>query len=534
MTEKTMRTTRRRFLAGAGGLAAAGALGSPRQGHAAALQDATPQRGGELIVLQTNDVLSMDPIFSNGETARGVYDALLAWRPNVEGQFEIQPMLATEWETTGDKVVFKLREGVKFHDGSDLNADVVVWNLKRMVQDPASIAKNTLLSLDEENPAQALDPVTVQVNLKRPSAGILTALSDANSRSGALIVSKQAADNNGEESLKTQPVGTGPYKFDSYNTGDRLVVTKNEGYWQLGDDGQPLPYTDGVTYRVIVEASTQFNELRAGTADVMETVRGRDMSAAEQIGHARFQLNPFSGFKTQMFFNANKPLFKDNPKLRQAISHAIDREAMARALSPGLGIPLPYQFISESPAYDTSVPFYEFDLDKAKALIKESGVSTPLEVTLTAHSREVDRQQAQVIQAMLDKIGVKVNLEIVERAAFAEKVRIQNDFEMATRRSSVAIDPADDILLTWAEGGHSAYHRATVPGLLDLARQADAEYDVSKRHQLLVQAQKQMYEAAWFVYLWFEPGNFLIHDRIQNFPAAVWESMREKEWWIEE
>ena len=182
--------------------------------------------------------------------------------------------------------------------------------------------------------------------------------------------------------------------------------------------------------------------------------------------------------------------------------------------------------------YDPSVPNYEFNLDKARQKMQASGVTTPLEVRMTVHSREQDVQQAQLIQQMVDKIGIKLNLEVVERVAWGEKVRIQNDFQMASRQSGVQVDPTDDLLVTWAEGGNSAYHRAHVPGLIDTLHQADAEYDTAKRQALFVEAQKLMYDSAWFGYIWFEPGNFLVHNRIQGFPAT-WGSLREAEWWID-
>lgn len=492
---------------------------------------AAVKRGGQLRMMQTNDFVSMDPIFASGPTASACYDWLLAWRPNAQGQFSVRPQLAKLWDITGNTIVFKLQENVKFHDGSPMDADAIVWNLKRMVQNPKSFAANYLPAVDKNNPAQALNPLTVQLNLTRPSDAILSSLSDA--INNAAIVSKKAADDHGEEWLKTNAVGTGPFKFVSFASGDRLVVTKNENYWQMGTDGKPLPYVDGATYRVIIEATTQFNEMRAGTADFMQNVPGRNVAAARQIASARYIESPYAGVKRQFFFNAIKPPFKDNLKLRQAIEHAVDRDAMAKALGQGIGIPLPYEFVPGAIGYDNTVPYYAFDLDKAKALIKDSGVTLPLTVRLTAHNREVDQQQAQLIQAMLDKIGVKINLDIVERVAWGEKVRINNDFEMATRQSGVAVDPTNDLLVTWAEGGNSAYSRAKVPGLLDTLNQADASYDDKVRQQLFVKAQNLMYESAWFGYMWFELGNFLLHKRIQNFPN-VWGSLRESEWWISE
>src|SRR5262245_5321517 len=490
------------------------------------------KRGGQATILQTNDFVSMDPIFASGPTAAACYDWLLAWRPNQSGTYAVQPSLAQAWEASADRIVFHLRDGIKFHDGSDLTADVVARNLNRMVQNPKSFATNYLSAVDKKSPSTVIDRTTVQLNLTRPSAAVLANLSDAAAQgNNTAIVSKKAADDHGEEWLALNPVGTGPFRFVSFASGDKLQVQRNESYWQMGADGKPLPYLDAITYRVIVEATTQFNEMRAGTSDFAMNILGRNVPAAKQIAHARYIESPFSGNKRQYFFNSLKPPFQDNLPLRQAVHHAVDRDAIAKAVGGGFGFVLPYEFVPGAIGYDTSVPFYEFDLQKAKQRLQEAGVTTPLEVRMTVHSREQDVQQAQLIQQMVDKIGIKLNLDVVERVAWGEKVRTQNDFQMASRQSGVAVDPTDDLLVTWAEGGNSAYHRAHVPGLIDTLHQADAEYDQTKRQDLFVAAQKLMYESAWFGYIWFEPGNFLIHNRIQGFPGT-WGSLRESEWWI--
>jgi peptide/nickel transport system substrate-binding protein len=490
------------------------------------------KRGGQATILQTNDFVSMDPIYASGPTAAACYDWLLAWRPDATGVYAVQPALAKAWETSSDKIVFHLRDGIKFHDGSPLTADVVAWNVGRMVQNPKSFARNYLLAVDANNPATVLDPLTVQVNLTRPSAAVLANLSDSGAQgNNTAIVSKKAVDDHGEEWLSLNPVGTGPFQFVSFASGDKLVVRRNENYWQMGADGRPLPYMDGITYRVIVEATTQFNEMRAGTSDFAMNILGRNVPAAKQIDHAHYAESPFAGNKRQYFFNALKPPFQDNLALRQAVHYAVDRDAIAKAVGGGFGFPLPYEFVPGAIGYDQNVPFYAFDLDKAKQRLQESGVTTPLEVRMTVHNREQDVQQAQLIQQMVDKIGIKLNLDVVERVAWGEKVRIQNDFQMASRQSGVAVDPTDDLLVTWAEGGNSAYHRAHVPGLIDTLHQADGEYDLAKRQALFVQAQKLMYDSAWFGYIWFEPGNFLVHTRVQGFPGT-WGSLREAEWWL--
>ncbi len=123
-------------------------------------------------------------------------------------------MLARAWETSADKIVLHLRDGIRFHDGSDLTADVVAWNVNRMVQNPKSFARNYLSAVNKDNPTTVVDPLTVQVNLTRPSAAVLANLSDdAPSGNNTAIVSKKAADDHGEEWLALNPVGTGPFRL---------------------------------------------------------------------------------------------------------------------------------------------------------------------------------------------------------------------------------------------------------------------------------------------------------------------------------
>lgn len=534
----THRASRRHLIAGAGGLAAASALIMPPAMLARpSWQAAAPTRGGNLTIMWTSDFVSMDPIHSNGTTRAAIYDWLLAWRPDETGQFSVQPMLATEWEIGDNTITFTIRDGVSFHDGSELNAEVVAWNLARMVQTEESFAKNSLPAVDVENPAEVIDPMTVQLNLTRPSAGVLTALSDVVLETA--IVSKQAIDENGEDYLKANAVGTGPFTFVEWRSGDALEVARNENYWQLGDDGEPMPYVDGVTHRIIIAVSTEFAEMRAGTADFMRNVPGRDVPAAQGIADAEYLQAPFGGLRRQYFFNSKKGPFTDSVELRRAFHHAIDREAIARALGAELGQVLPYEFVPGTLGYDESVEFYEFDQEQARALIAESGVATPIDVVLTVHSRELDQQQAQIIQAMAAEVGFNVTLDVVEDVAWGEQVRINNDFEMATRQSGTQADPTNFLLNTWATEGNSAYHRAEVPGLLDLIREADSTYDAEERHALFVEAQALMYDSAWIGYMWYENGNVLLNDRVENYPvvngdSATWGSLREWEWWISE
>jgi peptide/nickel transport system substrate-binding protein len=491
-----------------------------------------PRRGGELRIVLRDDLTSMDPIHAWGPTASAVYDSLFAWRPDAQGAWGVQPLLATSWELGADRLVVTLRENVTFHDGSALTAEVVAWNVARMVQHPRSLARGYLSSVDPDRPAQALDPLTAQVNLTRPSASLLGALSDAVPNTA--IVSKKAADEQGEAWMAQHPVGTGPFRFVSFTPGDRLILERHRGHWRMGADGKSLPYADRATYRVIADPPAQLAEMRNGAADWISPVRGGDVADAKQIAHAVYVESAFRGTKRQLVFNAVRPPFQDNLKLRQAIQHALDRAALARALGGGLGIALPYDVVPGSIGYDTAVPTYAHDPDRAKRLLAESGIKLPFEVRLTTTTGEADQRQAQQIRAMLEQVGITLTLDAVAPSVWEEKVRVAGDFELATRQSGVVAEPAHDLLASWAPGGSAPLHRATVPGLLDALQKADAEPDERRRHQLFVDAQKLMHASAWSGALWFENGNALVHTRIQGYSATGRGPLREAEWWINE
>ena len=532
-------TNRRRLVQGTGGLAAAGMLGSPAFMHPVVAQDgASPVRGGEAIVIWTSDFVSMDPIHSNGTTRAQIFDWLLAWRPNENGEFGPQPMLATAWEADDTGVTFTLREGVTFHDGSALTAEVVAWNIARMVQTETSFARNSLRAVDVDNPATVIDDLTVRVNLTRPSSAVLTSLSDIQLETP--MVSMAAAEANGEEWLKANPVGTGPFKFESWTTGDSLRVVRNESYWQMGADGQPLPYLDAINYRIIISVATGFAELRAGTADWLRNIPGRDAPAAREIEHATLLDASLFGLKRRFFFNATIPPFQDNLALRQAFNYAIDRDAVALALGAGQGRAHPWEFSPGTIGFDESVPHFTYDPDRAVELLAESGVEMPLKTVMTVHSRDLDQQQAQIVQAMLGEIGVEVELDIVEDVAWGEQVRVNADFEFASQQGGTPSNPASTLQTLFEVDGEQGYARGEVPGLPELLQAADSTYDPAEQHDLYVEAQGLMHEAAWWCYMWFETGNVLLHNRVKgvqllpNGESGIWGSLRESEWWIEE
>jgi peptide/nickel transport system substrate-binding protein len=452
-------------------------------------------------------------------TGNNFYESLLDLNEDLSGP---RPVLATSWTASkdGKTYTFKLREGVKFSDGTPFDSAAVKLSVERAqaLKKAASIYVKPIARVETPSPS------TVVFHLEQPNNTFLPGLRFL------LVVSPKALKDQGKDDqaqgwLRDHTVGTGPYVLEKWEPNIIHVGKKNPHYWR----GWPANKFTTINLRHIYEPETQRLMIEKGELDWSENVTKDALPALKRNSN----LTVYEKLGTSLmvtYLNTNVAPTKDL-RVRQALHHLWNQEAFnaitGHAASPG---PIFTPLLGKDWRMENPYPY---NPDKAKQLLAESGVTLPLEVRLTAHNREADVQQAQLIQAMLDKVGVKINLDIVERVAWGEKVRINNDFEMATRQSGVVTDPSQDLLITWAEGGNSAYHRAKVPGLLDTLQKADTEYDEKKRHQHFVDAQKLMHESAWFGYMWFENGNFLVNKRIQGFPAG-WGSLREAEWWINE
>jgi ABC-type transport system substrate-binding protein len=395
---------------------------------------------------------------------------------------------------------------------------------------PKSLAKVQLQAVNAENPAEVVDPYTVKINLKSPAGSLLAVLSEAQRETG--IFSKAAHEKLGDDGMALQAVGTGPFIFQEWQSGSQFIVNKNPNYWDKGVDGQPLPYLDKIHYRFVPDDSVRFVELKSGNADIAQLIRGRDVPSAKSESSLNYWEDPAQGRLYRFFFNAQKPPFKDNLKLRQAIQYAVDRDAMAKAVGGGVGAANKYDLTEGTLGYDPSVPFYSYDLDKAKALMKESGVTTPFPVTLTVISREADQQQAQILEQMLGKIGIKVNIEAVERVAWGTKVRRNNEFEMATQQTSTPLDP-DTISLAWAPDGPAAYSRAAEPEIQECLKEGRTTYDVEKRQATYVKCQTLMYQTAWWGHMWIQPFNYLTNKNLRLTSPFYQEDWREATLWLQ-
>jgi peptide/nickel transport system substrate-binding protein len=176
------------------------------------------------------------------------------------------------------------------------------------------------------------------------------------------------------------------------------------------------------------------------------------------------------------------------------------------------------------------VPYYWYNPERAKQLVKEAGYPNGLDLTLSIVARDIEQQQAEMMKQMLDAVGIRTTIEAMEQLAWASKVLKARNFHFATRRNILQPDPDRVMTQDWTV---SSLPGVEIAEIAQLAAEGRASFDPQKRHQVYVRAQKIMYDSAWWGYLWLMPRNYLLNKRVRNFPKDVWATfMRERELWL--
>ncbi len=398
----------------------------------AAAPTATPKpavkikRGGIAVIGRNKNIESFDNVIQLAFDAPGaplIYEHLLNYKLMDEkaGKFELKPQLAESWDQSDPKkITLKLRKNIKFSDGSDFNAEVAKWNLDRMRTETKSVAKD---KVDAIASVDIIDPYTIQINLSRASATALLKLSNALSSTAgyaSTMASKANFDKVGVEGVRTQPVGTGPMVLSQYLSGDKFSLKKRDGYWQMGEDGQPLPYLDGYTERFIVDEAVNFVEIRTGGIHMSSLIGLKDIATVKNNPDLIYYNQPYIGNEHFVYGISDSPTsrLKDNLKLRQAIHYGIDRQSMAQTMGFGLAPASEYfLWLPTELGYDPSVIKYSFDANKSKQLLTEAGFPNGFDMTLTTIARDPDRKIAEIAQSMWNAVGIRTKIDQVERAA---------------------------------------------------------------------------------------------------------------------
>jgi peptide/nickel transport system substrate-binding protein len=397
------------------------------------------------------------------------YDTLAHY----DEQLKPQPMLAESWDLSADlkQIKLNLRKNVQFHTGREFTSDDVKYNLLR-VRQPNIGAQFTNMS-KWFTAIETPDKYTVVLTSDQPRPAMFDLFESLN------MVNKDITDNP-EQVTKTSG-GTGPFKFVEYAQGDHIRWTKNPNYWDSGK-----PYLDEVLIHFISDAQAMVVQLESGTLDAMDAPPARDALRLKTDPKYRVLVNELSGQYWVVVANTTGGPTQ-NQQVRQALNYAIDRKRFIDTSLGGVGDPEDLPWLPNTAAYDaTKKTRYAFDLDKARALIAESGVAdVTIDFVYNAVVPEI-ATFAQLYQADLAKIGVKLNLKAVERTAFND-LAAKFQYGMLMSTSGFAnLDPATLPLVSryWDPANNLAGFNDSAP-YKQLVGAVSVEPDTAKRRVIL-------------------------------------------------
>ena len=406
---------------------------------------ATPALSAELRIGLADDADVLDPAQSRTFVGRIVYTAMCDKLVDVSPDLKIVPQLATEWNWSADgkELTMKLREGVKFHDETPLNAAAVVATIERNMTLPESRRKSELSSVEK---IEATGDYEVKFTLKAPDVTLLAQLSD---RAG-MIVSPTAAKELGAN-FGSKPVCAGPFKFVERVQQDRIVLEKFADYWD-----KDKVFIDKVTYLPIPDSTVRLANLRSGELDMIERLAATDAASVKSdatltyadvvgIGYMAMYVNVANGAR------ADDPFGKDK-RLRQAFSLAIDREALSQVVFEGTAMAGNQPYPPTSPWFNKDIPVPTRDIAKAKELMKAAGHET-LDIELQHANSPVVTQMMQVVQSMVAEAGFNVSLKATEFATLLAEQSAGN-FQLSRSDWSGRIDPDGNLhQFVTCEGG---------------------------------------------------------------------------------
>ncbi len=403
----------------------------------AQLAAAQPRSGGILTVALDGEIDTIDPTKSvtivGFQVYTQMYEGLVAANPTLDG---VEPRLAESWDVSPDGLTytFHLRQGVKFHNGKDFKAEDVKYTFDKIMDpDFGSPRRPNFTTIDHMD---VLDDYTVDFVLSHPYAPMLTQLE-------TMYLQPSGTDND----FSKTPIGTGPFTFVDWVSGQAITLSRNPNYWQTGK-----PYIDGVVFRPIVEPSTRIVELQSGNVDLLNAVPLKDVSNLQQ--DSRVQVWSVAGVvRDHVGFNMTKPPFKDNPNLRRAIAWSVDRQTIADQLLYGLGKPAQIPVPETNWAYTTELNNPAgYDLAKAKAFYDQANPK-PSTVTVKVSPTYPDEvKMAELMQQSLAQIGLNLNIQQLEWSTWIKDVVSNSDYEMEIVLISGGIDP-DDFYYQWLHTG---------------------------------------------------------------------------------
>jgi peptide/nickel transport system substrate-binding protein len=501
--------------------------------------DDLPSHGDSLIVGSIGKPSVLIPMLAGDSSSHQVAGLVFNGLVKYDTDLSVTGDLAERWEISPDGLVitFHLRKGVKWTDGVEFTADDVMFGYETIIDEKTPTPyKEDYLQVSR---AEALDPYTFRVTYEEPYAPALTTWGNL------VVLPKHLLE--GVDVTKADfgrhPVGMGPFEFSEWTPEDGVILDVNRDYFE------GRPYLDRYIYKVIPDSATMFLELKAFGVDSMTLT---PVQYSKQTDSDFFDAN-FRKFRypvpsyTYMGFNLKHPWFSDR-RVRQAMAHAIDKGEIVDAVLFGLGRPATGPYVPSTWYYNPNVKRYDFDPDKAKALLKEAGWEDrdgdgivekddkAFEFTILTNMGNNSRKKtATIIQWRLEKIGIKVNIRVLEWSTFINEFIDKRRFEAVILGWSLGFEPDQyDIWHSTKTGEKEfnfvSYENAEVDGLLEAGRRT---FDMEKRKKAYYRIQEILAGDLPYIFLYVPDALPVVHSRFHGIePTPIGISYNLHKWYV--
>ncbi len=487
--------------------------------------DAPPAYGDILVDGSIGDASNLIPILASDNASHGIAELVFNGLVKYDKDMNIVGDLAESWDISKDGLVitFHLRKGVKWHDGAPFTAEDVIFTYRLTIdpKTPTAYAGDFL----KVKKAEVLDPHTFRVTYDRPFAPALMSW-------GASILPKHLLEGRDIKStpLARKPVGTGPFVFKEWKTGEKIVLASNEDYFE------GRPYLDGYIMRIIPDTATMFLELRAGGIDRMGlTPLQYTRQTENNLFRRDFNKYRYLSFSyTFMAFNLLNPMFADK-RVRQAIAYAVDKEEIIQGVLLGLGRDATGPYKPGTWPYNANVRKYPYDPQKARKLLAEAGWrdtdgdgvldrdGRPFAFEILSNQgNEVRAKCAEIIQRRLAEVGIRVKIRIVEWAAFLNDFINKRKFDATMLAWSIPQDP--DIYDVWhssktgtQELNFISYRNSEVDALIEKGR---GTFDQKERKKAYDRIQEILAEEQPYLFLYVPDALPIVSARIRGIEPA--------------
>ncbi|HLQ32552.1 MAG TPA: ABC transporter substrate-binding protein [Chloroflexota bacterium] len=483
---------------------------------------------------KSGDAVKLDPaIIDDGESSEvthAMFEGLVRFKP---GTTDVEPALAEKWQASSDGLTwtFNLRKGVKFHDGTDFNADAVKFNFDRWSDDKNQFRPtkenegvgfeywHDFMLIDEKKPMfkslEVVDPSTVRLSINYPYSPLLHNLAMF-----PFVFSSPTAIKKDPNKYSESPVGTGPFKFVEWVHDDHVTMAANKDYWG------GAPKIDTLVLKVIKDNAARFLQLKAGAIQGMEFPNSDDVAAAKADANLQVVLTPPLNV-AYVGMNISKKPF-DNLKVRQAIAQAINKQAIADAFYKGTGKSAKELLAPGMLGYDDSLQDWAYDANKAKATLAEAGFSSGFETEFwyMPVSRPYYPNPKDIATAMgsdLNKIGIQTKIQTEDWKDYL-KDRYSSKFQMWMLGWTGDNGDPDNFYCTWfcTYDAQQATHTWNNQDAIATLKKAATLTDDQQRAQLYKQVAKMVHDEVPFVPIAHNsPPNFLVKGASGFVPNPV-------------